>query len=269
MRKIFLMLCLACSCATMCYSQEVKKKVAVYVSGDVQAAYKKVIGAKIVSGVTTSADYVAVERTNDFLAALQQEHDYQASGAVSDHQIVKLGERFGVRYVLVADVSELFGSIFVSARMINVQTGLILASAEVSKEVEAISQLVALSSEVVTDIMEAIDIPTWDIKALGPFVTLGSLFDREIPEGYRIITEKELETLIKHNKVSYPIYLDIVHAPGELIGSGDNRYWYHSVTYKLYDSATSKKADTKAFKYWGGYVTNPAIPSGFVYVIKK
>ena len=35
------------------------------------------------------------------------ENDYQTSGEVRDSQIARLGQKFGVRYVVVADVSEL------------------------------------------------------------------------------------------------------------------------------------------------------------------
>ena len=67
-----------------------KKKVAVYMTGnDVQDSYKKVIGSKLVSAITATNEYAAVERTADFLAVLSSEHDFQTSGEVQDSQIAR------------------------------------------------------------------------------------------------------------------------------------------------------------------------------------
>ena len=132
--------------------QTYKNKVAVYVTGDVEDGYKKVIGAKLVSGIIQQPEYAAVERTVDFLNELGKEQDYQMSGAVNDNQIVKLGQQFGVRYVLVADVSSVLGSLFVAARLIDVQTGLIMAAVEADKEVDNMTGLSDLAKETITNL---------------------------------------------------------------------------------------------------------------------
>lgn len=126
-----------------------KKKVAVYMTGRTyDDTYKKVIGAKLVSAITESGEYAAVERTVDFLEALQAENDYQASGEVRDSQIAKLGQKFGVRYVVVADASELFDEYFIAARLINVETGLVERAFDANGPAESMAQLIALSKKV-------------------------------------------------------------------------------------------------------------------------
>ena len=52
------------------YAQSSKKKVAVYVTGEIENSYKKVVGSKMVSCITKSDIFIAVERTSDFLVAL-------------------------------------------------------------------------------------------------------------------------------------------------------------------------------------------------------
>ncbi|MCH5217561.1 MAG: hypothetical protein J1F07_03250 [Muribaculaceae bacterium] len=132
------------------YAQEhAKKKVAVYMTGTTSdEAYKKVIGAKLVNAITESGEYAAVERTADFLAALSAESDYQTSGEVRDSQIARLGQKFGVRYVVVADASELFDEYFIAARLINVETGLVERAFDINGPADSMSQLVALSQKV-------------------------------------------------------------------------------------------------------------------------
>ena len=135
-------------CVAGAANAQSKQKVAVYVTGESSNSYKKVIGSKMVSAITQTNNYAAVERTADFIVELNKEHSYQRSGAVNDNQIAKLGEQFGVRFVVVVDVTELFGAVFIAARMINVQTGLIITTAEGDMEINGMSDLVEISENV-------------------------------------------------------------------------------------------------------------------------
>lgn len=177
-------------------AQGVKKKVAVYVTGDVENGYKKVIGSKLVTGITRSDDYSAVERTADFLAELAKEHDYQTSGAVSDNQIAKLGHQFGVHYVLVADVSEIFESMFISARMIDVQTAQITNSTEANEVVSNMDGLTKLSENVVLELLGAPAYSEDDVQSV-----LCSSFDdlyNKSMSGYHCASKEEIDDLIKN-----------------------------------------------------------------------
>ena len=221
------MLCLFGSVAT---AQPVKQKVAVYVTGDADAGYKKVIGSKLVSGITRSENYAAVERTADFLAEMTKEQDYQMSGAVSDNQIAKLGQQFGVRYVLVADISEVFESMFISARMIDVQTGQITAATEGSGNVNSIDGLTKLAENVVLEIVGAPVYAEDAVKLLGPYTDFDKLYDCSAPAGYHIASKEEIESLIKNyqmtgKKLSFPIYADM-KASRELCTVDFNVWWW-------------------------------------------
>lgn len=192
----------------VCSFAQAPRKVAVYVTGDVEDSYKKVIGSKLVSGITQSGEYAAVERTNEFLAALTQEQDYQMSGAVNDQQIVKLGAQFGVRYVLVADVTEIFESTFISARMIDVQTGLITHSAEVDMELCSAKDLIAITEAVIGKIFGGINDK---IDKIGPIKSMRELRVITIPDGYRICTADEIRELrSKGKEVLYPVIVEIM-----------------------------------------------------------
>lgn len=130
-------------------AQTARQKVAVYMTGDISnEGYKKVIGSKMVSEIAKSDEYIAVERTADFLKALSSEQDYQTSGEVRDNQIVQIGQKFGVRYVAVVDISEVFEELFIAARLIDVQTGQIDKSYETSSRVANMSELTELAQNV-------------------------------------------------------------------------------------------------------------------------
>lgn len=132
-----------------------KKKVAVYVSGeDVRDSYKKVINSKLVSSITRSQSFAVVERNAAFLAELDKEIEKSLSGDVRDDQIARIGQQFGVKYVLVADISEVFEELFVSARMIDVETAQIVNAAEASAYVESMDGLTRLAENIISGLME-------------------------------------------------------------------------------------------------------------------
>lgn len=196
------------------FAQTAKQKVAVYVTGDIDSGYKKVIGSKLVTGITRSEGYVAVERTADFLAELAKEQDYQMSGAVRDNQIARLGQQFGVSYVLVADISEVFESMFISARMIDVQTAQITKSTESDAVVDNMESLTKITENIVLPLFYAKEYARDEIKVLGPFSTVSDLVNCNIPNNYRIATQDEIEKIITNNqilniKTYLPIYTDI------------------------------------------------------------
>ncbi|MBP3455204.1 MAG: SUMF1/EgtB/PvdO family nonheme iron enzyme [Alistipes sp.] len=132
-----------------------KKKVAVYVSGeDVKDSYKKVINSKLVSSITRSRSYTVVERNSSFLTELEKEIATSLSGDVRDDQIAAIGQRFGVRYVLVADISEVFEEMFISARMIDVETAQIVNAAEANAYVESMEGLTGLAENIIAGLMK-------------------------------------------------------------------------------------------------------------------
>ena len=152
MKKILLILVsLIVLLPSVVNAQTPKNKVAVYMTAtDVNQGYKKVIGSKMVEKITQSPNYTAVERTSDFLHALKSEQDYSVSGEVRDSQIAKIGQRLGVKFVAVVDVTELsdFEQVFVDARMINVETGEIIATASANDVVDSMNKLVGIAEKV-------------------------------------------------------------------------------------------------------------------------
>lgn len=152
MKKILLILVsLIVLLPSVVNAQTPKNKVAVYMTAtDVNQGYKKVIGSKMVEKITQSPNYTAVERTSDFLHALKSEQEYSVSGEVRDSQIAKIGQRLGVKFVAVVDVTELsdFEQVFVDARMINVETGEIIATASANDVVDSMNKLVGIAEKV-------------------------------------------------------------------------------------------------------------------------
>ncbi len=251
--------------------EEPKTKVAIYTTGDVDASYKKVIGSKVTSVITQSSKYAAVERTADFLNALSEEHDYQRSGAVSDNQIVKIGQQFGVRYVVVLDISDLFGSLFISARMIDVRTGVIASSAEMGGEIQSMTKLM----EVSTSIGNAI-VGTEDYKIIGPFSSLKDLYGYEVEKGFHIATKGEIEKMqqifsMQGKTLEYPILAEVTKSNVRYdYDSSYKCYYYVRGTLIMKDHVSSFQGSYFARYYYDGKerIYDSTLSACYIYLVK-
>lgn len=148
--KLKSILIILLSCLTMTgFAQQ--KKVAVYVTGQ-QTGVNKVLGDKLVEAFAKSGKYIAIERTASFLAELGKEQNYQRTGAVDDNELSRLGKQFGVQLVCVADISEVFGQKYVSARLIDVESAEVVNSSNTSSNLGSMDELLKVSQELATEL---------------------------------------------------------------------------------------------------------------------
>ena len=128
-----------------------QKKVAVYVTGQ-QTDVNKVLGDKLVEAFAKSGKYIAIERTASFLAELGKEQNYQRTGAVDDNELSRLGKQFGVQLVCVADISEVFGQKYVSARLIDVESAEVVNTSNTNSNLSSIDELLKVSQKLATEL---------------------------------------------------------------------------------------------------------------------
>lgn len=93
-----------------------KRTVAVYVTDSSQVA--KLIRGKIFDAFVQNNKYVAVERTEEFLAEILRAKKYDELTTDFQHE----GERLPVDFVCVIDISYVFEEYFISARLIDAET---------------------------------------------------------------------------------------------------------------------------------------------------
>jgi len=125
-----------------------QQKVAVYVAGGTDAGINKVLGDKLVEAFVKSGKYTAIERTSSFLSELGKEQEYQRTGNVKDSELSRLGLQFGVQLVCVAEVSEVLGEKYVSARLIDVVSAEVLTTSNSGgASMKTMSDLIALSDK--------------------------------------------------------------------------------------------------------------------------
>lgn len=131
------------------------KKVAVYITpSKTDKNLAHILGDVLVAGFSNKGRYVAIERTNTFLSQLYTEQEYQRKGAVNENEISRLGKQMGVNYVCVADITEVLGEKYISARMIDVETAKIINMNDASGKIDNIDDCIEIANEIVQPLLK-------------------------------------------------------------------------------------------------------------------
>jgi len=129
-------------------------KIAVYVTGNVADGEKKALGTRMLASLVNSGRYIAIERSNSFLAEIEKEHITQRSGAVDDSQISELGKQFGVKFVCIAAITPAFGEFQVSARIVDVKTAQVVFIGESASPLKSMADLALVSDKIVENMFQ-------------------------------------------------------------------------------------------------------------------
>ena len=124
MKKVFLLSCLLLS-ALLTFAQTTKKVAILEVvdrEGRLSYSQKLLLRSNMARAVSNTTGYEAYDRSD--VDVIMSEQDFQRTGMVSDVEIRKLGEMTGVSLILVTEgVLTGDGKIFVSAKILNIETG--------------------------------------------------------------------------------------------------------------------------------------------------
>ena len=90
------------------------------------------VADKISESLVNSAKYTVLDRAGTELVL--REKEFQLSGLVKTEEIRRAGEYLGADFVVAARAARIGDTYFVSARMIDVKTGVITAQASVERE---------------------------------------------------------------------------------------------------------------------------------------
>ena len=150
MKKISVLILLVFSCvmfAESTYAQT--KKVAVYVEGKISNDDKSIISDAVLARMSGNNQYASFERNDAFINALTAEQDYQLSGEVPEREIRQVGGRLGVDYVVAVNVIFRDCNVcYMTAKLINLETGAIVKTVNQHREYTDSSVLIALANNV-------------------------------------------------------------------------------------------------------------------------
>ena len=130
------------------YSQ---KTVAVYVtsSDDVPQQIKDIFGSELIDAITKNEDYVAIERTDDFLAQVSQEQKNYKS---ENEKLFDLGNKFGASNVCVANISKLGEEYYIVARILDIKSQRVKDTKKKYSTLKNMQEIVSTAESLATDL---------------------------------------------------------------------------------------------------------------------
>ena len=125
--------------------------VAVYVtsSDGVSPETKRILGSELVSAITRTNKYVAVERTDEFLAQVAQE---QGNYEIDDAALYNLGRKFGASNVCVADITKFGDEYYIVARLLDIKTSKVWRTSRKYSRLASLKELVETSESLADEL---------------------------------------------------------------------------------------------------------------------
>ena len=121
MKKYIIVMLSVVSMAAMAQTKSVAILETYCADNSISSAYLMMIGSNLETGIIKNPQYTAYNRAQ--VNALISEHKFQRSGLVNDSEIRRLGQMAGVDYVLASEAALLEKQVFVTAKVLNVETG--------------------------------------------------------------------------------------------------------------------------------------------------
>lgn len=128
-----------------------QKTVAVYVTASegVSQETNKVLGSELVAAITKTVDYIAVERTADFMAQVAKE---QGNYEIDDAALYDLGRKFGASTVCVADVTKFGDEYYIIARLLDIKTQKVWKTAKQYSTLYSLRELISTSEALASEL---------------------------------------------------------------------------------------------------------------------
>lgn len=124
MKKLLIILLSALSLTAVAQQ---KPHIAVYVTGE--DPMNEIIANRLMSSFINTGKYMPVERSSAFLAAINKEQGYQRTGEVDEEQIAALGKQFGIQYICVVSVLDVWNSEkYITSRILDVTSAEVIGS---------------------------------------------------------------------------------------------------------------------------------------------
>lgn len=130
-----------------------QKTVAVYVTASegVSQETKRILGSELVAAITRNANYVAIERTDEFLSQVSQEQGRYNN--IDDKKLFELGQKYGASNVCVAEITKFGDEYYIVSRLLDIRTQRVWKTARKSSELRSLGELISVSEAVADELI--------------------------------------------------------------------------------------------------------------------
>ncbi len=153
MKKLLIILLSALSLTAVAQQ---KPKIAVYMTGD--DPMNEIIANRLMASFISSGKYMPVERSAAFLAAVSKEHSYERSGEVDDEQIAELGKQYGIKYLCVVSVVDVWNNEkYITSRILDVTSAEVIGSCSSNGSIADGATLMSALDDLSRNLSNALD----------------------------------------------------------------------------------------------------------------
>ncbi|MBR4837631.1 MAG: hypothetical protein IK004_04240 [Bacteroidales bacterium] len=149
MKKVFTLI-LGLMLSMMTFAQ---KTVAVYVTASegVPQETKRILGSELVAAITRNPDYVAIERTEEFLSQVSQEQGQYNN--IDDTKLFELGQKYGASNVCVAEITKFGDEYYIVSRLLDIRTQRVWKTARKYSALKSLKELIEVSESLADDLI--------------------------------------------------------------------------------------------------------------------
>ena len=135
-----------------------KQTIAIYMAGREPHGAKgvhNILGGELARTISTSAKYIAVDRTETIQQQLALEHTFQRSGAVDDDQIKALGQQLGAQYLCISEINPVSsGSYYLGVRLVDVVTAEIIRTTTANSNLRNANEMKRVAHSIAYELIE-------------------------------------------------------------------------------------------------------------------
>lgn len=130
-----------------------QKTVAVYVTANdgVPQETKRILGSELVAAITRNADYIAIERTEEFLSQVTQEQDRYNN--IDDKKLFELGQKYGASNVCVAEITKFGDEYYIVSRLLDIRTQRVWKTARKYSALKSLKELIEVSESLADELI--------------------------------------------------------------------------------------------------------------------
>jgi len=144
---------------TLCFAQVASEKLAVYAYGASDAGINKSLGSKLLVAMVQNGTYVEIGDPSSF-------HDELAkSGKGSLAWIIQVAKHYGADYLCAVNITEVFGTHSISARLIKISGSQIIKTSSIDHSLKSLEDMTVVSNELASKLLPPIVAPSLSVLA--------------------------------------------------------------------------------------------------------
>lgn len=132
-------------------------KVAVYVNGsdEIDSTVKQIFGSEIATAISSNSQYLAEDKTADFISVAQQEQPDLPVTKIADAQLMQLCAKLGAQQICIANIMPYQSQFYIQAKMIDVEKASTIASHREVSALQSIDEIVSVAEKLSQKIVVA------------------------------------------------------------------------------------------------------------------